>query len=257
MQIHNSVNRASLLACAAAALAMSSLQPHAIGAQRPLEDFLSRQGRWCVAFDDAGNFVCPSEYGDLGCGFLFVPPSPNFTGWSDPKGNMSVVFDYAGLEDIVLGGTLGTTITGSINERPLADGRAEVSVVIHAHNALVWAIEGFDYANGPLLFGARPADVLKGATPSLGDCSLFYKFINSAPGAPLPDVIELGICRAQDLKVTSFTGQSSGLLADGTHGRLEVIQTGLVATAAKANAQSRVALDAFPAEYIHIQATGK
>jgi len=254
MQPKMTVKRARLVAVVATVLAVTSMQFSALGAPRPLSHFLTRQGHACLEFDSSGNFICPAAYGDLGCGFLFVPPSPNFSGWSDPKEGRSLSMDYAGLQESVLGGSLGTTISGSINERPLPDGRAEVTVQLHTKSALTWAIEGFDFANDPLLFGARPADILNGASPALGNCSLYLKFINPAPGADLPDLLELAICRPQDLQIMSFTGQASGLLSDGSPGRVQVRQTGLIAVSGIANANSRVALDAFPAEHIIIQA---
>jgi len=165
--------------------------------------------------------------------------------------------DYAGVQDAVLGDILGTTITGSINERPLADGRAEVTVQLHTKNALAWAVQGFDTANGPVLFGSRITDVQNGATPALGDCTLTVKFINSAPGDPLPDLIEFLFCRFQDLEFLSFSGQASGSLANGHPGRLEVTEKGLITVAGVANANSRVAFDAFPVEHIIIRAVGK
>jgi hypothetical protein len=44
---------------------------------------------------------------------------------------------------------------------------------------------------------------------------------------------------------------------EGTPGRLEVTQTGLIGTAAIASPRSRVGFDAFPAEHVIIRATGK
>ena len=54
----------------------------------------------------------------------------------------------------------------------------------------------------------------------------------------------------------SFVGQSDGLLANGDSGRLQVTQKGLLYAYAHANENSRVALDAYPAERILISATG-
>jgi hypothetical protein len=255
MQINTTINRIRFAALFASAIALTAIEPNALASPRPISDFLSSQGHWCVAFDNSGNAVCPSTYGALGCGFLFVPPVANYIGWGDPKANIGMSMDYAGLADIAVGGVLDTTISGSVDERPLADGRAQVEVVLHTENALSWAQVGFDYNNGQLLFGVRARDVLNGATPSLGNCTLKVRFINSAPGAPLPDLIELLFCRFQDLQVLSIYGQASGFLADGSPGRAEVVQTGLIQTSRIANPTSRVALDAYPAEHVRIQAT--
>jgi hypothetical protein len=148
------------------------------------------------------------------------------------------------------------TTLSSVNEVVQTDGSTIVNVVLQTQNALAFGVQGFDF-NGPLLFGHRVADILAGAQPSLGACTLTIVFHNSAPGAALPDIEELFTCRFSDLISVSFVGQSDGTLASGQPGRLQVTQKGLLATFAKANPNSRVGLDAFPAEHINIQATGK
>ena len=238
-------------------LAILSTITTAAAAQRPLSDFLSRQGHWVVAFDTSGNIVCPSYYGGLGGGFLYVPPVANYVGWGDPNSGIGMSIDYAGLADIALGGILGTTIAGSVTERPTADGRAEVTVVLKVRNALTWAQSGFDYDQGPLVFGARARDVLAGASPALGNCTLQAKFVNDWPGAPLPDLMELLNCRFPDLQGLSMVGQATGKLPGGAPARLEVVQIGLLTVYQTADSNSRVALDAFPAERINITQTGQ
>ncbi len=91
-------------------------------------------------------------------------------------------------------------------------------------------------------------------------------FINTAPGAPLPDLEQLFFDPhpGQELpSFLSFRSQADGELRaafgvpDGTPGRVEVVQTGLFFAASKANSTSRVALDAFPAESINLNIVGK
>ena len=72
----------------------------------------------------------------------------------------------------------------------------------------------------------------------------------------LPDLVELLQCRVQDFEVLSLYGQASGTLANGTPGRAEVTQTGLIGTAFLTGFKGRL-YDAFPAEKIVIRATGK
>ena len=164
---------------------------------RPIEDFIETQGTFCidVNFDGAyvdeivdGDFVgtCPTGALPL----LLVPPIGNFVGQSDPKKGWVASVDYAGLADYWAGGVLGTSFSGTVIERPLKDGRAMVEVMLRTENALTWVADDFDF-NGPLLFGNRAPDVLGGAEPSLGDAYLQVKFINTAPGAPLPDLNQL------------------------------------------------------------------
>jgi len=130
--------------------------------------------------DSQGNIDCAaSSHGGIGC-FLFTPPVLNQLGWTDPAASLFVLVDYAGLANQYLGGALGTTMDGSVSEEPLADGRADVTVLVHTKNALTWAVAGFDSANGPLLFGHRAQDVAGGADAALGESTLQLRFINTA-----------------------------------------------------------------------------
>lgn len=208
--------------------------------QRPIEDFVSAQGTFCI--DD----------GQGGC-ILFVPPVANFIGWVDPAEEISASVDYAGLADAFADGAFGTETTGTVTERPLKDGRAEIHVKLHTKNALSWAVDGFDF-NGPLLFGHRAPDVLDGEEPALGESLLHVKFINTAPGAPLPDLIQLFVAPepGQEIVFLSFYARADGPLADGTPGRVQVVQTGLFMTAFKG-----ATADGFPAERINLNVVGQ
>ena len=242
-------------------------------ASRPIADFLSAQGSYFMVTNNEGNVDCVLSHtrgpGD-GDGFLWVPPIRNFVGWSDPSPARPyfLSMDYAGLAEAWLnanGMSLGTTISGSISELALPDGRAQVSVVLLTQNALAWAgdMTTGGFADGELVFGYRAPDVLAGAPPALGDCLLQVTFINSAPSAPLPDLQELMFCRFEDLLVMSASITAKGALRetfgvpDGTPGMLQTRQTGLISVSGTANGNSRVARDAFPAERITIKPVGK
>lgn len=235
-------------------------------ATRPIADFVDAQGTYCI---DDGNGGC----------FLFVPPVANFFAWTDPKRNLSVSIDYAGLVDRYLASIgaplLGTTTDGTVVERPLRDGRAEVTVTLHTRNALTWVIAGedntYDYANAPTLLGARITEVLQdGQAPALGESLLQVKFINTAPGAPLPDLEQLlgdPAAGQEGPSLISFRGRADGELhavegvegwnvAEGTPGRVATSQTGLLGVSLIANPNSRPALDGFPAESIILRAVG-
>jgi len=252
--------RASTFSVMLLAAGLGPWAESASAGQRRIGDFLSRQGKFCNQLDANGFVDCVASHyvedtTSGGC-FLFIPPVADYTGLSDPKAAISASFDYAGLANAKLGGSLGTTMDGSIDEVPQADGSVIVHVVLHTQNAMAFAVQGFDF-NGPLLFGHRAAEILAGAEASLGSCTLKLVFHNPAPGAPLPDAEELLFCRGADLVFFYFIGQSDGALANGQPGQLQVTQTGLIATSAKANPKSRVAFDAFPAEHIIVQGTGR
>jgi hypothetical protein len=222
--------------------------------QRPIEEWLDAQGTFC--FDD----------GMGGC-ILFVPPAENFLGWSDPAKDICSAFDYAGLanEAIVAntGGAvdLGTTTRGKVTERPLADGRAAVQVVLHTKNANTFGQSACnDFNTDPLTFGSRPADVIAGADAALGNGTLHLKFIISEPGAPLPDLLQLAFFpeEGQELLMLSIYYTAFGTLhsasgyAEGTPGRLTCIETGILFSGFHGAVG-----DGFPAEMINLQAVGR
>lgn len=221
--------------------------------QRPIEEFVAAQGTFCF----------PDGMG--GC-YLFVPPVENYLGWIDPADIACASYDYAGLADEWItdasGGTIsfGTTTRGSVTELPLPDGRAEVHVRLHTKNALTFAISDCaDFGTSPLAFGHRATDVLAGADAALGDGFLHVVFIGTAPGAPLPDLIQLALSPepGQELVMLSTNFGATGTLRaasgypDGTAGRLDCVQTGLFFTGFHG-----ATADGYPAEHINIRPVG-
>lgn len=248
--------------------------------QRPIEDFVNAQGTYCMSCTTSGT-TCV-KVGNKECG-LFVPPVANFFGWDTlqevPPQHRNVQqplrcasVDYASLANAkveeLLGISLGTTTSGTVTEHLRDDGRAEVSVRLYTKNALIWVASGGDGIRGtcnfttdPLLFGYRVNDVLRGEDPALGESFLQVKFINTASGAPLPDLLQLIYAPEPGQEPPSFislTARAEGTLRgnfgvpDGTPGRAEVIETGLFIT------QSRGATaDNFPVERINLNVTGQ
>jgi hypothetical protein len=201
--------------------------------QRPLSDFINAQG----------------------ASMCFTPPAPDQLGWgtgaNKTNGNANLtpprfaLIDYTGAEAKYLlsqGIDLGTTVAGSVRERPMADGRALVTVDLQTKNALGWAIQNpVDFNADPLVFGSRVLDVVAGKTPALGDSHFHVAFTNSAPAAPLPDLIcvNAAFCPAAKpcppgfeidflQEVASISGPlHAPLAAEGTPGQLKVTQVGL------------------------------
>jgi hypothetical protein len=207
---------------------------------RPIEEFVAAQGTFCVSD------------GNGGC-IIFVPPVANFVGFTDTVHDRAISFDYAGLADDALGGTLGTTFDGTISERTVSDGSVIITVRLKTSNALAWVIP-FDpnstdnqFGENPLIFGARVTDIQAGATPSLGDCKLDLEFTNSAPGLPIPDFEQLLFAPEAGQAVTSvvFEGTASGMFANGATGKVHVIERGILDNGFHGNVA-----DGFPAEFI-------
>jgi hypothetical protein len=220
---------------------------------RPVEDFVETQGTYCI--DD----------GMGGC-VLFVPPIENFFGLSDPAEDVSASVDYAGLADNWIIDASGGTVsfdTGQVVERPLPDGRAEVDVNLHTTNALTWVVDGGDFANGDLLFGNRAPDVLAGADAVLGDINFRVKFINTAPGDPLPDLLQLAIEPLPGQEFLSFLAANVHAdgsfheafgVPEGTRGKVQIVERGLLTNPGQG---SFAGDDGFPVERINLIVTGR
>jgi len=211
---------------------------------RPIEEFVEAQGK-------------------------YAPPW--YVYWTALATDRAAVVDWAGLDNawiIANGGTsLGTEMDGTITEKPLKDGRAEVKVVLHTKNALTFVMTGFsapdfDFYTATVLFGHRNLDVLAGSDPALGESLLKLTFINTAPGALMPDLIQLWWYpeEGQEVESCSFNSHSDGTLReafgvpDGTPGKVIVVQTGVPVKTP--NPKSKVA-DGYPVENINLKVTGK
>jgi len=179
---------------------------------RPVSQFVEAQGTYCLF---SGTYT--------GSCYLTVNLGENFMSWSSPCSNLHASIDYAGLADRRLqengyngGHGLGTSFEGTIVDRTLSDGRAEVKVLLKTKNALTWIIEDTypdsGYAGGTLRMGHRTAEVVSGAAPALSDSLLELVFINDAPGAPMPDLIDLVVNRAPDIVSIAFVACGNGQL---------------------------------------------
>jgi hypothetical protein len=167
--------------------------------------------------------------------------------------NLFIYIDYPGVSARDLrdagGPDLGTTFSGTVTERANSDGTAEVHVVLHTSRAFTVA-GNFD---GALLFGHFGDDIINGADVALGDCDLEVTLINTAPGAPLPD-LRAHFAAGRAVKSLFFRGGADGTLRaefgvpDGTRGRAQVVQNALF--------QAPATADHAPAELVTLNAIG-
>jgi len=242
---------------ASAVVVLCAVAEPASAGRRPFWDFTSQQGEWCAVFGEEGIDCAASGYGGQFCedGFSFT--FPQF--WTDLKRGYTAGIDTLGEFD---NGSFGTTVDGSVTESPMPDGSAEIKIVLHTTNALTRVLSTDSSA---VVFGYSRPEVSRGATPVLGDVQGQISFRNTSPGAPLPDISQLMYCPepGQSLEVFSLRARASGPLRaafgvpEGTPGRFEMNQTGLLETSGKANPHSAVGRDAFPVENIILRATGK
>lgn len=154
--------------------------------------------------------------------------------WWDPsQPNMTAVIDFWDFfhnwyPDV----PLGTTYTGWVKERPLADGTAEITVRVHVKNAFTGARLLTETGPGPAVFGYLSREVAAGSPPVLGQGTFSITYINTAPGAPLPDFCDVIFSEENTWQVSKIhaTGSATGPLRatfgvpEGTPGRLNLVE---------------------------------
>jgi hypothetical protein len=209
--------------------------------QRPIEDFVNAQG--------AQADFAPYDY----VGWLSV---------ADKQPTLFAMVDYAGVTNKALDLGIRTTFGGSITERPLADGRAEVVVTLQTRNALTLVVD-LDEVHDPydfhctrckVLFGSIGADVKHEAAPALGNSFLQLVMKNTAIGAPLPDIFSAFVTgntyqNGQELISISFHAKAVGLLSNGEEGAVKIDQIGRVAMVGQGN----VFQDEFDIEKVEVK----
>ena len=220
---------------------------------RPIEDFVAAQGM-PTAFN-------PYDY----VGWLSAA--------NDPPILLGVI-DYAGATNDALDLGLDTSFSGTVLERLMPDGRAQVNVVLHTKDALAWVADLGDTFEFPeefncsdpsacdFIFGEMPLREGEDACLATGDSLLHVVFVNTALGAPLPDIFSAfvlgGASPGQELLSVRFSATAVGRVYDPTGvpigaGRATIAQVGLFGTAG-----SGVALaDGFPVEDVRVQSVGK
>jgi hypothetical protein len=189
------------------------LAPVVVRAQatiRPLSDFLDKQ-------------VVSSVNG-----------SP-FIIWDNTNLTRYLSIDYSGkVNDFIVskgGPNSGTTVTGTVMERPLKNGTAEITVQLHLENAIVWGNQVIGNAT-PLVFGHTPLQIVNGADPALGKVNLTLKFTISAPGAPLADLSTIAFTTKTEVfqqlnTVAQGTFRAAYGVPEGTPGFAHTTQTGI------------------------------
>ena len=197
----------------------TTLQPASDGvAIRPIRDFLSNQGTYCL------------NEGAGGCD-LFHPPVPNFLCWCDPGTDVMASVDYAAIADHWIldasSGQMscGTNCRGQIIEVPQPDGTARISLIVETKGALSWAEKGM---GGHVQFGAEAQEVVKGREPAIGQTRLEVEFSLPSPGLPIPDLVQMlyAPLEGQVVHAIKFHSRAEGMW----HGKpavLEVVQDGL------------------------------
>ncbi len=166
----------------------------------------------------------------------FFPDVKDYVGWADnPQINFALI-DYAGLANKYIkdktGHSIGTKVNGFIIECALPDGKAQITVTLLTTKALGFAqsideINKSSFNETRAIFGTKVVDVVEEKKePSVGPVILSTTFSISAPGANLPDLLDVIIFNPAiyaPIKM-SFTSTTFGKCFDGTKARLDVHQ---------------------------------
>jgi hypothetical protein len=214
---------------------------------RPISDFLSAQGTTSF-FPNGINSGGPAG----------LPDESGFGTSTDTYLNGTARFarlDYTGQDARFLGLNLGTTTSGTISERTLPDGTAEDTINLHTHNAFAWAVFAGDGSNPnpPVLFGYLPSQLAADPSlhPPVGDSDLHAVIRIPAPGAPLPDLVDMNLGTfpsGYSIVSVGFRATAKGATPTGQQATLVVSQTGVL------NRTPNLIRDAgFTAEVVDVQ----
>ncbi len=179
--------------------------------ERPFSDYVEAQGTYC--WPD----------GEGGC-IDFEPPMLNFIGWTDPDLPFNCLFEYLGnaapylYEESDGAIDLGTEITGRVLERELEDGRALIRINVIAHDILGWVTQIEDFYLDPIVFGARPDEVLAGMPPAIGEFRMRAMFTLPEPGLPLPDLFQLVLVPEEGQQLIQLSAEmwADGVFREGS-----------------------------------------
>ena len=122
---------------------VGTVQVNAQGArQRPFSDWLDNQTTFSVAWQDQ-------------------PPSTTFA-FVDYAGKVGAFIASQG------GPIIDTEVDGTVKERDLPDGRAEILLNVHFKNAMAYALDLTQPLPAPTIFGFRSSELIANPTLSPG-----------------------------------------------------------------------------------------
>jgi hypothetical protein len=220
---------------------LEALEARLTPSSRPISDFLSAQGTTSL-FPNGINAGGPAGL-------------PDELGWATSTATVNngtarfARVDYTGQDVAFLGLNLGTTTSGTISERVLADGTAEDTVILHTHNAFAWA-NNFDGITNPVAFGYLPSQLAAdpSLSPPLADSTLQVVVRLPHPGAALPDLVT---APASAIVSESFRATATGTTPTGQQATLVVSETGVLG-----RTPSPIRDAGFTAEVVDIQTHG-
>lgn len=222
-----------------AALVMTVLtivQVNAGTRQRPFSDWLSAQG----------SFVNPATCGATVFGWL--PPDFSTFALADYSGKIAQCITNNG------GPVFSPAFSGTVTERDLADGTAEIHVIHHFTDTYVVARDTTQVGS-PAILGYRAAELFgqPNRQSALANGILQVKFIIAQPGDPLPDATAISNILTISTRIRGEGPLRAAFgVTEGTRGKVMVSQTGLFDISGQGNGVA----DGFPAEIVRVFKAG-
>jgi hypothetical protein len=213
-------------------------RPNAAGArQRPFSEWLNAQGSSIDLTTCASSVI----------------------GWATRDGATFARADYSGkIGDCITfngGPEFNPEFSGTVTERDLPDGTAEIQVIHHFTNTYVVARDTSQGGNpAPAILGFNQFELFDHPElPSaLASGMIKVKFIIDHPGAPLPDLNTIDVLSLS----TRFQGdgplRATFGVDEGTPGKVVVSQTGLFNIPGQGNGVA----DGFPVEFVRVFKAG-
>jgi len=210
--------------------------------QSSIQDFINAQGSTPDSAFSFGFYQTPfaPKLPNYAVGFTTTNCPSDFCQYQD--GSRIAVVDYADGANNYLKkhrySSLNTQTDGSVTQRPLPDGRVEITVVLHTQNALTfisrWDPNGAsppqNAETNTRLFGSSVSDLLHFRTnrPALAD-SLLVMVFKQPPNRPLPDLVKLfafGAYPYLELVSVYFSVNATGTLPNGSKATSRILQQG-------------------------------
>ncbi len=215
---------------------LAIVQVNAGTRQRPFSDWLSAQG----------SFVNPVTCGASIFGWL--PPDFTTFALADYSGKIAQCITNHG------GPVFNPEFSGTVTERDLADGTAEIHVIHHFTDTYVVARDQTQ-AGSPTILGYRAAELFgqPNRQSALANGMIQVKFIIAQPGDPLPDLTSISNVLSLSARIRGEGPLRAAFGVDeGTPGKVMVSQTGLFDIPGRGNGVA----DSFPAELVRVFKTG-
>jgi hypothetical protein len=218
---------------------LATVEVNAETRQRPFSDWLNAQDPFITP-----NFCNPTNLG-------WLPPDFSTFALADYSGKLGACITAKG------GPVFRPEFRGTVTERDLPDGTAEILVNEQFNNTYAYALDTSNFPIRPLL-GFTPNQLFghPDYPSAVASGMIQVKFIIPYPGAPFPDIADAffgGQVKSLSARINGDGPLRAAFgVPEGTPGKFVVSQTGLL----NIPGRGRGVADGFPAELVRVFKAG-